>query len=165
MGHVVTCAHAGVFDKALKVLQEKENIFGNSFLYHWAYGIYYLSRKEYQQAIESFDLAMRINPTLESLLAIKSVALGKLGKIEEVNQIRSSIPLTSPRYHSRLVSIYAGLGMADSVFYYADKSIEEGIHKIEMNYANWYQPFRDDPRFDILLHKMKLLDQSSFFSE
>ena len=62
-----------------------------------------------------------------------------------------------------MVSIYAGLGVADSVFHYADKSIDAGIYKVEMNYANWYDPFRDDPRFDILLHKMKLLDQAIFF--
>ena len=163
MGHVVTCSYAGAFDKALEVLREKENIFGSSFMYHWASGIYYLCQKEYSDAIASFDQALTINPKLESLLAIKSIALGKLGRIEEIHQIRSSIPITSPRYYSRLVSIYAGLGVADSVFHYADKSIDAGIYKVEMNYANWYDPFRDDPRFDILLHKMKLLDQAIFF--
>jgi len=165
MGHVVTCSYAGAFDKALKVLKEKESIFGDSFLYHWAYGIFHLCRKEYQEAIGSFDQALAINPTLESLQAIKTVALGRLGRKEEVHRIRSSIALTSPRYYSRLVSIYSGLGNADSVFHYANKSIEVGIHKIEMNYANWYDPFRSDPRFDILLNKMKLLDQTNFFRE
>jgi TolB-like protein len=106
-----------------KIIDLYPNFWGG----YYSHGLYYWSRQEYKKAIQSFNTAIKMQPSiwwisfvgsLYGIIGEEDKAYSMLAKMDEITNGRQ---ITSFSY----ALVYAGLGDMDKTFDYLEKASEE----------------------------------------
>ncbi len=105
-------------------------------------------------ALESLNHAARLSGNSKPL-SLRAHMLAKCGRADEAREMLSMLEHVSrerymPPY--ALALVHAGFGERDEVFEYLDKAYEtRDVHLVFLTVDPKWDPFRTDPRFDVLL--------------
>jgi TolB-like protein/DNA-binding winged helix-turn-helix (wHTH) protein/Flp pilus assembly protein TadD len=148
---------AGQYDEAEAHLLKAIDVEPDFWISHLTLGKVYERRKQYSQALAEFQRSSDLSgaPEPKSLLGYTYAAIGKTAEarrmLDELREM-SAQNYVAPKH---LALVYAGLGERDEMFTwlekaYADRDISLTFIKVE---PRW-DPYRDDPRFVDLLHRV-----------
>lgn len=111
-----------------------------------------------EKAIAGHRRAVELAPGAEHLLAWLGFALGVCGRKAEARAVLEQFQ-RSDHYilPTNFAHVYLGLGEIDAAFEWFDRAVEERDQNMMpiLSYAH-FDPLRADPRFALLLRKMKL---------
>jgi len=152
--------YEGRYDEAIKQYQRAIELDANFSRTHLRMGMAYAQQRHYQEALVEYRKSREISgdtPQVDAhiahLLAIsgkKSEALAALARLQKVASHQYV-----PPYDIALV--YSGLGQTDQAFTWLEKAYTD--HSTEMIYFKvdpMLASLRSDPRYQTLLHRMKL---------
>jgi DNA-binding winged helix-turn-helix (wHTH) protein/TolB-like protein/Tfp pilus assembly protein PilF len=152
--------YEGRYDEAIKQYKRAIELDANFSRTHLRLGMAYAQQHHYQEALAEYKKTREISgdtPQVDAhiahLLALsgkKSEALAALAKLQNV-----ATHQYVPPYDIALV--YSGLGQTDQAFTWLEKAYTD--HSTEMIYFKvdpMFASLRSDPRYQTLLHRMKL---------
>ncbi len=132
---------------------------------HWYLALAYLKKGMYAQALAEQQEAIRINETPANLATLACV-YAKVGRREEAVKILHDLENPSAgqpvRSRMRIAAVYVAVGENDKAMASLEKAYEE--HEASLFYLNAYsllQPLRSDPRFQDLVRRVGLPEQSA----
>lgn len=124
-------------------------------------GILYTYQNRYDEALELF-LKVKVLETAfpENPLFLLGVVYGKTGQTEKAREMLAELHKLAekrPGVWGGIANVYIALGEKDKAFEYMEKSIKEREHFGYLLKVNpFYDPLRDDPRFEELLRRVNL---------
>ncbi len=154
-GHIANCIYNRDFDKAQKIINEGELLFNDSFAFQWTKGVFYITRKDYQNAIGCLKKAGQLNPGLRAANYLTYYSKAKLGQVSEADAFLSRLPPLPEYFVSRAV-VYAGLNNKSQCLYYLKKAAENNIIPTDIKVLPYFDIVRDDPGFKDILKKFGL---------
>lgn len=154
-GHALTCIMAGRSDLAKKVLENGKVLFNDFFSYHWVWGYYYLTQKEYAKALVSYQEADRLNPDLHSVKRSLIFCQGRLGQTEKVLvYIQTQLGDTEEAYLG-LANAYAGLQNAEKCVASLRALWKIGALSAEIRNSVKFDFLAGDPGFEALIREVE----------
>jgi TolB-like protein/Tfp pilus assembly protein PilF len=150
---------AGLFDEALLQCNKTVELDPNFSMGHWCLGQTYLGQRRYTAAIPELERASTLGTT-PLLICDLGFAYASAGRSIEARAILEGFPRKAqfayiPPY--LIAVIYAGLGEKDEAFKWLDRAYNE--HDSHITYLKLdpeMDPLRSDPRFGILMQRLKL---------
>jgi TolB-like protein/DNA-binding winged helix-turn-helix (wHTH) protein/Flp pilus assembly protein TadD len=126
----------------------------------WQLGIALMFTRDYSAAIETFRQAAALDNRSSAVLGTLGMAYGLAGLRREAEKIADELIARSRRgyvpAHS-IMEIYVGLEDREKVFEWMEKSYQERTNGMAW-LAVWpgFDSIREDPRFDMYLHRIGL---------
>lgn len=147
----------GRYDEAVKQFQSALALDPNFGLAHQGLGMAYLLDGKSNEAIQEFQLANKwmAGPRRMALLGW---AYAKSGRTAEAHKILGDFLRQDERTFPALTIalVYLGLDDKDHAFRWLEKAIDQRDLDVTLLWDSPFQPLRSDPRFPILLRRMKL---------
>jgi TolB-like protein len=147
---------AGAIAQARKTIELDEN-YVRAYLY---IGSAYLGQGEYDKALEWFRRGQSLEKSVRSYDALIVLALAKLGRNDEAEEILTRLEEESKRQYIRseiLAMGYAAVGELDKAFASLERAFEaRSAGLIYLHVDPGYQPLRADPRFSDLVGRIGL---------
>ena len=148
------------YEKAIHYGQKALDIDANFWLLHLVVGVAQLRRGALEAAIDSLRKSLAVAPFYSLALSLLAAAHDLANQREKAELVIGRLrEIGSKAYVSKVsFAIYhAALGDADEVFHYLGAAIDDREPFITRMIADeGFDPFRDDPRFAVLLDRMKL---------
>lgn len=148
---------AGQYDDAEAHLQKAINVEPNFWISHLTLGKVYERRKQYSQALAECQKSSELSsaPEPKSLLGYTYAVIGRTAEarrmLDELKEM-SARSYVAPKH---LALVYAGLGERDEMFRWLEKGYEDrDISLTFIKVEPRWDPYRDDPRFVDLLHRV-----------
>jgi tetratricopeptide (TPR) repeat protein len=147
---------AGAIAQARKTIELDEN-YVRAYLY---IGSAYLGQGESDKALEWFRRGQSLEKSVRSYDALIVLALAKLGRNDEAEEILTRLEEESKRQYIRseiLAMGYAAVGELDKAFASLERAFEaRSAGLIYLHVDPGYQPLRADPRFTDLVGRIGL---------
>jgi TolB-like protein/tetratricopeptide (TPR) repeat protein len=150
---------AGLFDEALLQCNKTVELDPNFSMGHWCLGQTYLGERNYSAAIPELERASALGttPLLICDLGFAYAAAGRsIGAraILEAFQRKAQFEYIPPYL---IAAIYGALGEKDEAFKWLDRAYNErDSHITYLKLDPEMDPLRSDPRFGILMQRLKL---------
>lgn len=152
------------FDRVLAEMPRVEEMFPESYLYHWMRAVVLAGKEQYAEALVASRRAIELSDSLEPLPQLGWIC-ARAGFRSEAEQILSRFDTAEqdgyvPAYYRAIV--YTGLGEIDTAIDWLERSYEGHEYG-----ASWvgvepmYDPLRGHPRFQALLEKLDLVEVSA----
>jgi adenylate cyclase len=158
-GHIIGCAYAAKFNLAEKAIKEGELLFNEAYLFHNAKGFYFITRKNYVEALNEFKICRRLNPKSIYFEIMMAYAQSKLGQKAPALSLLNTLPNTSENYKN-FSAIYAGLGDKENCLKYLDMAAEINNIPNYLKVSPLFTFLHNDLRFNKILQKAGLLNVS-----
>ncbi len=126
---------------------------------------FYALRGDHQTASTWADRALaETAPDLHFVRGYMAYALGRIGRVDDARDIIEDLEERRLRQYvspTPLFWAYLGMGDLDSAFDWMFEAIDEGalMVTIGMKTQPFYDELRDDPRFEVALDRMGLLEE------
>jgi TolB-like protein/tetratricopeptide (TPR) repeat protein len=147
----------GRYDEAVAQFQSALALDPNFGLAHQGLGMTYLLQGKNDQGIQEFQLA---NKSIAGprRMALLGWAYAKCGRTTEAHQILGDFLRQDQRTFPALAiaQVYLGLGDKNQAFLWLNKAIDQRDLDVTLLWDSPFEPLRSDPRFPILLRRMKL---------
>jgi serine/threonine protein kinase len=150
--------HAEQFDEAIKETDKSLEFSSDFPLALYVQGCAYTGKRMYKQAIKLHKKAGELSPEWKCGLAHTYAMAGRL---DEARQGLAELEANYSPWDTWFIAmIYVALGNKDEAFRWLETAYGPPNHP----YLPWmscvpeFKPLRDDPRFDNLLRRMKLLE-------
>jgi TolB-like protein len=148
----------GHYDEAIEQFQNALRLESDFGLAHQGLGVAYILKGMYPEAVAELQIASKLmaGPRRMALLGWGYGVMGKTSNARRIlNDLldqdrRGSVPALA------IAQVYIGLGDKDRAFHWLDKAVDQRDLDLLLQYDSPYAPLRSDPRFDRLLHRMKL---------
>jgi len=125
----------------------------------WSLGGALLETGDYDTAIQTLEKAAHVNRT-GSMIGTLSWGYGRAGRKQEAEKLLQELLALSKHSYvppHAMVHVYLGLGDADKVFEWLEKSYQERSNSLLwLGTGALFDPVRSDPRFDMYLRKVGL---------
>jgi TolB-like protein/DNA-binding winged helix-turn-helix (wHTH) protein/Tfp pilus assembly protein PilF len=125
----------------------------------WSLGGALLETGDYGAAIQTFEQAAHVNRTA-SMLGSLAWAYGRAGRKQDAEKLLKELQSLSEHSYvppHAMVHVYLGLGDADKVFEWMEKSYQERSNSLLwLGSGALFDPVRSDPRFEAYLRKVGL---------
>ncbi len=148
------------YDKAIHYGHRALDIDANFWLLHLVVGVAQLRQGALEASIESLRKTLAVAPFYSLALSLLAAAHVLAGQHEQAKQVIERLQEISNKVYVSKVSFaiyHAALGEADEVFHYLSAAIDDREPFITRMIADaGFDPFRGDPRFGVLLERMKL---------
>ena len=148
------------YDKAIHYAHRALDIDANFWLLHLVLGVAQLRQGALEVAIESLRKTLAVAPFYSLALSLLAAAHVQANQLEQAEQVIGRLREISSKAYVSKVSFaicHAALGEADDVFHYLSAAIDDREPFITRMIADaGFDPFRADPRFSVLLERMKL---------
>ncbi len=154
-GNVLNQIYGGELDQAKKNMDEGLVLFGESWIYNWVFGYYYIVKEDYKQALKYYVITNRINPGIKSIQYQTVFCQARDGQIDKVHSYLNQLPELPENYVSRSV-IYAGLGDKEQSLFYLRKGADAGIIPSDLKVSLFFITLRDEPQYKAVLKKFGL---------
>jgi len=156
-----TCGRSDLAQKQVEKILEVEP---NFVTVYWLKGWLEMSEKRFFEAVETFKKSISLKSG-HIMLTFLGMAHALAGNHEEALEIVNKLielKKNRPVRAYNIARIYAGLGDLDNVFRWLETALEErngelvylDITTNEQNGFFWGKDFRNDPRFENLLHRI-----------
>jgi len=123
-------------------------------------GATYRQQGNFKQAITAYREGVKLSESLPNMIGNLGMTLGLSGKAAEARSLLKRLhACTAQRYVSptSFAWIYLGLGDIDAAFEWLDRAVDEcDQYLMPIKTYGFFDPIRADPRFLVLLRKMKL---------
>jgi len=144
------------YDQAIAAAQKTLELDPNFAVAHMIIGLSYLQKKMYEESISELQKAKN-NPDSRALLGYAYAVAGKRSEarkiLEELDQLSKQKYVAS----APVAIIYIGLGEKDQALQWLEKAYDERLWEMGMlKVAPVFDPLRSDPRFAVLLRRVKL---------
>jgi len=131
-----------------------------TFTVHWIMGLVCREAGLYPEAIAAFGRATDLAGPAPMILGWLGLALAESGDREGARAMYERLRAMSTKVHvppTCFAFIHIGLGEVDAFFEWMHRSIEARDHMImPIKSYPFFDPIRDDPRYEDLLRKMNL---------
>jgi tetratricopeptide (TPR) repeat protein len=148
----------GRYDSAVQEFRSALAIEPNFGLAHQDLGDTYLLQGRCDNALDELRLANASMPGPRRMGDLGH-AYAVCGHATEARRILRDF-LEEPRHGAipafAIAEIYMGLGDKDRAFPWLEKAIDERDLGMGLKWDGYFEPIRSDPRFNVLLHRMKL---------
>jgi TolB-like protein len=148
----------GRYDSAVQEFRSALAIEPNFGLAHQDLGDTYLLQGRCDNALDELRLANESMPGPRRMGDLGH-AYAVCGHATEARRILRDF-LEEPRHGAipafAIAEIYMGLGDKDRAFPWLEKAIDERDLGMGLKWDGYFEPIRSDPRFNVLLHRMKL---------
>lgn len=151
---------AGQYDRSIEELRQSLELEPNFYLTHIDLGLAFAGKGLFEQAIDEAKIAMRLEPNDPIPISLYGHACARAGRVPDGDQALENLRLMSQK---RFVSsflfafLYTGLGNKEKVLEWLEKAYEERAGLlVYLNVVRAFDPFRSEPRFQELVHRMKL---------
>jgi adenylate cyclase len=147
------------YDDAIAEYRKALQLEPRSLLTHYFLGFAFAGKGRYEQAMRSFEAALAIEKNGLTLGGVSwSYALA--GRREEARVILAQVEeLVNEGMHTAddPAVIYIALGDNDSAFLWLNRAIDEYVPGsiLMLKVAPWLDPIRSDPRFSLLLQRVR----------
>jgi len=147
------------FNEAIEQLNRTLTLDPNFYAARYALGTAYHANGQYVEAIAEFRKALALDddPWVKALLARSLVKSGQRGEaMRLLTELQSA---AEHRYvtSAALALVFAALGEKDKAFVWLEREISERASRPPLFSVNpVFDDFRDDPRFQDLLHRIAL---------
>jgi eukaryotic-like serine/threonine-protein kinase len=153
----------GQYDQAVQLVRQALELDPNFAQAHYFLGRNYAAIKRYDEAIAAFQRALELSGIsggqLQSLAGLGWV-YGVTDKRDEAQKVLDQFrELSSRRYvsASRIAQVYAGMREKDQAFAWLQKACEERSEELVfLNVLHFWNPVREDPRFQEVLSRVGL---------
>jgi tetratricopeptide (TPR) repeat protein len=143
--------YAGNSAEALSHLKKGKLLFENSFLMHWAEGIYYEFKEDYSNALFHYNKSIEQNPNVISILRGKMYILAKMGKNREVEDFINDLEILSVQDLITVSTAYCGLGDKKNCIKYLEMASSAGSLPDDIKVDPRYSIIHDTPQFKVIL--------------
>jgi DNA-binding winged helix-turn-helix (wHTH) protein/TolB-like protein/Tfp pilus assembly protein PilF len=145
------------YDQAIAAAQKTLELDPNFAVAHMIIGLSYVQKKMYEESISELQKAKH-NPDSRALLGYAYAVAGKRSEarkiLDELDQLSKQKYVAS----APVGIIYIGLGEKDQVLQWLEKAYDERLWEVGMlKVAPVFDPLRSDPRFEVLLRRVKLI--------
>ncbi|MGA7408886.1 MAG: protein kinase [Bryobacteraceae bacterium] len=148
------------YEKAIHYGHKALDIDANFWLLHLVVGVAQLRRGALEAAIDSLRKTLAVAPFYSLALSLLAAAHVQANQRERAEQVIGRLREISTKAYVSKVSFaiyHAALDDADEVFHYLSAAIDDREPFITRMIADeGFDPFRGDPRFPVLLERMKL---------
>jgi tetratricopeptide (TPR) repeat protein len=148
----------GRYDQAIELFQGALTIEPRFGLAHQGLGVAYLLKGMHSEAIAELKAANDLMRGPKRM-ALLGYAYGVAGERDEANRILNDFLVQfqqGPFPALSIAQVYIGLGDKDRAFEWLDKAVDQRDLDLTLQWDSPYEPLRADPRYVILLRRMKL---------
>jgi len=153
-------AEGGREDLAIERLRKTVEMDANFSYVHFQFGRTYLRRMAFVEAIDEFQKATALSPTMSRYASALAHAYARAGRNTEAHQVLDELTRSShgPRASwTDIAIIRAGLGQSDQAFASLEKAYAHREWRlVRMRVEPMFDPVRADPRFGNLLRRIGL---------
>lgn len=148
---------AGQYDDAEAHMLKAIEVEPNFWISHLTLGKIYERRRQYSQALAEFQKSSDLSgaPEPKSLLGF---TYAMIGNTAEARRLLDDLKMMSAQNYvapKHVALVYAGLGKRDEMFMWLEKAYEDrDISLTFIKVEPRWDPYRDDPRFVDLLHRV-----------
>lgn len=156
-GHLIGCAYAGRFDLAEKAIKDGDLIFNDALLFHNAKGAYFVTLKNYKEALKEFEICKRLNPGAVFIQTWYNYTLAKLKQPAPVQLFLRSLPEKAEN-HKYFAIVYAGLDDKQKCLKYLELAAKNSDSPNYLKVSPIFKFLHKEPRFNAILQKLGLLN-------
>lgn len=155
--------YGGETEQAIEMAHEALELNKDFALAHYLLGLIHAKQGNYEASVDAFEGASALNPNWSYGLVLAEAMAGDKELAREKAQAIAKDP--SPLETWGLAEIYTALGETDKAFKWLEASYEARWSWIPWVYWNPpFDPLIDDPRFDAILKRLELPNNSSMAS-
>lgn len=156
-GHIINCAYAGEFEMAEKAIKTGELFFKDAALFHYAKGFYYINRKDFNNALVSFQRSDALDSTDYYNKSLITYCKGMLGDDTAVNNFIKTVPLL-PESHKYFAIVYAGIQNKDLCLKHLELAAKINSSPYYLKVSPLFKFLQGEPRFEAVLSKLGLIN-------
>ena len=159
----LTCYHAsGDYEKAISQYRKVIELHPDFPLAHFYLALAHIRKNDLPGAVRELETVKRLEPGEPDPIALLGYAFGMSGRRREAEQALAELrEISKRRYVSSfpVAFIYLGLGDRDRAFEWLEKAVAERAGRIVyLKAERAFDPLRSDPRFEVLLRRLKFPD-------
>ncbi len=149
------------YEQAILELQKAQELFPEDATVHLFRGAVFSAVGRHDDSVAEIRRSLALQPDVPTANLELARTFARAGKRQEAKRIIAAVLKARNQYLPPLVvaSAYAALGEKDRAFAWLEKGYaehESGVGWLRVSPA--FDPLRSDPRFTVLLHKMKLVE-------
>jgi TolB-like protein/AraC-like DNA-binding protein len=156
-GHINNCSYARQFQLAKKAIDEGQDLFAESWLYHWGVAFYYINLYDFKAALPELEKVDKINPKIESIQSMIAYTQAQLGQRAVAEVYLKSLPIR-PENFKHIAVVYAGLGDKANCLKYLEMAAVKSDSPNYLKVSPLFKFLQNEPRFKAILLKLGLSD-------
>jgi serine/threonine protein kinase/tetratricopeptide (TPR) repeat protein len=148
------------YDDAIEHAARAVDLFPDYWLVHFAMGLALSQKGSLPQSIASLEATVQRSPSFTLATGFLAASYARAGNTRHAERLMEEVKERSSRHYvspACFAVYHAALGQPDRMFEFLQAALAEGDpYLTRMDAEPYFEPFRSDPRYRHLLHRMNL---------